>query len=148
VWIEALRIEGGVLDGFHQRFSANLNVLIGGRGTGKSSVIELIRFCLRASSYTEAGEQQATEHALGVLGDGRVTVTLTNGRARFDVVRTAQDTNPEEWAAFDPPLVFSQSEIETIGLQAQSRLRLIDGFLPAGQIKRQCDHIENSFSDG
>ena len=37
VWIEALHIEGGVLDGLSQKFSPRLNVLIGGRGTGKSS---------------------------------------------------------------------------------------------------------------
>ena len=36
VWVEALRIEGGVLEGFDQRFDRRLNVLIGGRGTGKS----------------------------------------------------------------------------------------------------------------
>lgn len=129
MWIEALRIEGGVLAGFDQRFSDKLNVLIGGRGTGKSSVIELIRFCLGASSYTESGQQQAIEHALGVLGDGRVTVTLTNGRERIEVSRTAHDTEADTSASDTAPFVFSQAEIESIGLQAHSRLRLIDGFL-------------------
>lgn len=129
VWIEALRIEGGILDGFDQQFDPKLNVLIGGRGTGKSSVIELLRFCLGASSYDEPGEQEAAEHALGVLGDGRVTVTLTDGKQRIEVSRTAQDIEPEASDEFDSPFVFSQSEIETIGLQAHSRLRLIDDFL-------------------
>jgi len=133
VWIEALRVEGGVLGGFDQQFTGKLNVLIGGRGTGKSSVIELIRFCLGASSYTDSGQQEAAEHALGVLGDGRVTVTLTNGKERIEVSRTAHDDEPESSTSFSPPFVFSQSEIETIGLQALSRLRLIDGFLTAEQ---------------
>ena len=118
-----------MLDGFDQSFSDELNVLIGGRGTGKSSVVELIRFCLGAGSYTETGQQEAVEHALGVLGDGRVTVTLTNDRERIEVARTAQDTDADVSTSHAPPFVFSQSEIETIGLQAQSRLRLIDGFL-------------------
>ena len=133
MWIETVRIEGGILDGFEQRFSRKLNVLIGARGTGKSSVIELIRFCLGASSYTQAGEQHSTEHALGVLGDGKITVSLTNGKQRLDVSRTAQDTEIEGSEYFDAPFVFSQAEIESIGLQSQSRLRLIDGFLPARQ---------------
>jgi DNA repair exonuclease SbcCD ATPase subunit len=137
VWIEALRIEGGILNGFDQRFDRKLNVIIGGRGTGKSSVIELIRFCLGATSYTDSGEQEATEHALGVLGDGKVTITLSDGQHRIEVSRTAQDIEPEAFEALVTPFVFSQSEIETIGLQAQSRLRLIDDFLrlqhrPAG----------------
>lgn len=133
MWIEALRIEGGVLDGFDQGFDRRLNVLIGGRGTGKSSVIQLIRFCLGATSYTESGQKEAAQHALGVLGDGRVTVTMTDGKQRFEVSRTAQDTEAQTSEAFTPPFVFSQAEIESIGLQAQSRLRLIDAFLPLQQ---------------
>jgi hypothetical protein len=38
--------EGGFLDGCTVRFNPNLNVLVGGRGTGKSSVIESIRAVL------------------------------------------------------------------------------------------------------
>jgi DNA repair exonuclease SbcCD ATPase subunit len=133
VWIEALRVEGGVLDGFAQRFDRRLNVLVGGRGTGKSSVIQLIRFCLGATSYTEQGQKEAAQHALGVLGDGAVTVTITDGKQRFEVSRTAQDTESQAGESFNPPFVFSQAEIETIGLQAQSRLRLIDAFLPLQQ---------------
>ena len=44
--IERLQIEGGFLDGFDIKFASGLNVLIGARGTGKTSVIELIRFAL------------------------------------------------------------------------------------------------------
>ena len=130
MWIETLRIEGGILNGFDQRFDPKLNVLIGGRGTGKSSVIELIRFCLGATSYTQSGEQEATEHALGVLGDGKVTITLVDGRQRIEISRTVQDVKPDTSEFFVAPFVFSQAEIETIGLQTQSRLRLIDSFLP------------------
>lgn len=129
MWIEALRIEGGVLDGFDRRFDSQLNVLIGGRGTGKSSVIELIRFCLGATSYSTSAEQLSMEHALGVLGDGRVTVTLRDGSHRIEVSRTAADPQPDSEVPFEAPFVFAQSEIETIGLHAQSRLRLIDDFV-------------------
>jgi predicted ATPase len=130
VWIEALRIEGGVLGGFAQRFDRRLNVFIGGRGTGKSSVIQLLRYCLGASSPTDQGHKEALQHALGVLGDGEVTVTLADGRQRFEVSRTAQDAEPRTSEIFVTPLVFSQSEIESLGLHAQSRLQLIDAFLP------------------
>jgi chromosome segregation ATPase len=133
VWIDSLRIEGGMLNGLDQHFDPHLNVLIGGRGTGKSSVIELMRFCLGGTFYTETGQEQSTEHALGVLGDGRVTVIVTDGRQRIEVSRTAQEDTSDLAAPVVNPFVFSQSEIETIGLQAQSRLRLIDGFLPPRQ---------------
>lgn len=42
--IRRMQVEGGVLDGFDVTFSRGLNVLIGARGTGKTSSIELIRF--------------------------------------------------------------------------------------------------------
>ena len=38
--------EGGFLDGVTVRLNPNLNVLIGGRGTGKSTVIESLRYVL------------------------------------------------------------------------------------------------------
>lgn len=38
--------EGGFLDGTAVRFNENLNVLIGGRGAGKSTVLESIRYAL------------------------------------------------------------------------------------------------------
>ncbi|WP_018447865.1 hypothetical protein [Rhizobium gallicum] len=130
MWIERVTVEGGVLDGFEEEFHPRLNVLIGGRGTGKSSVIELIRFCLGAATHSKAAAKEAAEHALGVLGDGRVTLTVRDGEHRTHISRTAlQDTPDVDGQFVIAPFVFSQSEIEAIGLQASSRLQLIDGFL-------------------
>lgn len=129
MWIESIRIEGGTLDGFRQSFSPGLNVLIGGRGTGKSSVIELIRFCLGAPSSSDAIAKDALEHALGVLGDGKVVITLTNGSDRVEVSRIATDSDDNCPPEVSPPLVFSQKEVEQIGARSQSRMRLVDGFI-------------------
>jgi predicted nucleic acid-binding Zn-ribbon protein len=129
-----------MLDGFEQKFDQGLNVLIGGRGTGKSSVIELIRFCLGATSYTDSSQQHSTEHALGVLGDGKVIVTVNDGQQQFDLSRTAQDDEPEADLSEDSPFVFSQSEIETIGLHAHSRLRLIDDFVQSEASRKADEH--------
>lgn len=139
MWIESIRIEGGTLDGFQQNLSPGLNVLIGGRGTGKSSVIELIRFCLGAPSSSDAIAKEALEHALGVLGDGKVILTLTNGSDRIEVSRIATDSDDNCPMEISPPLVFSQKEIEQIGARSQSRLRLVDGFISgrsAAAVKR------------
>ncbi len=129
MWIESIRIEGGSLDGFRQNLSPGLNVLIGGRGTGKSSVIELIRFCLGAPSSSDAIGKDALEHALGVLGDGKVVITLTNGDDRIEVSRIATDSEDNCPLEVSPPFVFSQKEVEQIGARSQSRMRLVDGFI-------------------
>lgn len=129
MWIESIGVEGGSLDGFRQSLSPGLNVLIGGRGTGKSSVIELIRFCLGAPSSSDAIGKDALEHALGVLGDGKVVITLTNGSDRIEVSRIATDSDDNCPLEVSPPFIFSQKEVEQIGARSQSRMRLIDGFI-------------------
>ena len=58
VFIEQVQIEDGFLGGLHLRFEAGLNVLIGARGTGKTSLIELIRYALGASAFTEDAERR------------------------------------------------------------------------------------------
>jgi PHP family Zn ribbon phosphoesterase len=50
--IIGLRIDKGFLDGQVIGFTENLNCLIGGRGTGKTSVIEIIRFLLEENIPT------------------------------------------------------------------------------------------------
>jgi hypothetical protein len=45
----AMAWEGGFLDGTRLHFNGNLNVLIGGRGTGKSTLIESLRYVLDIS---------------------------------------------------------------------------------------------------
>lgn len=129
VWIESINIEGGTLDGFRQSLSPGLNVLIGGRGTGKSSVIELIRFGLGAPASSDSIGKEALEHALGVLGDGKITITLANGDDRIEVSRIASDEHHFRPLEMISPLVFSQKEVEQIGARSQLRLRLVDAFL-------------------
>jgi hypothetical protein len=144
VWISNVSVEGGILDGYNQSFDPGLNVIIGARGTGKSSVIELIRFCLNAKPYSETAAQAAREHALGILGDGKVVLELKDRSGFITVTRTANDEQPEADGEFVHPFIFSQAEIETVGLRAQSRLRLIDGFLNEDYIhRRKMDQIRS-----
>jgi ABC-type uncharacterized transport system ATPase subunit len=42
--ILALSVTGGFLDGLRLDFEDGLNCIIGGRGTGKTTVLEFIRF--------------------------------------------------------------------------------------------------------
>jgi DNA repair exonuclease SbcCD ATPase subunit len=130
--IERLQIEGGFLDGFDVRFSRGLNVLIGARGTGKTSVIELIRFALAARNHTNEAGERSNDHAEAVLDDGVVTIELNDLFETVTVTRAAGDDAPQANGRYDKPLVFSQTEIENVGLSEGGRLRLIDGFVPDG----------------
>jgi DNA repair ATPase RecN len=59
----AMAWEGGFLDGMRIHFNGNLNVLVGGRGTGKSTVLESLRYALAIDPLGE----EATKAHQGVL---------------------------------------------------------------------------------
>lgn len=126
--IDRVQIEEGFLDGLDVSFTAGLNVIIGARGTGKTSLIELVRFCLGVPGYTGESQKRSLNHALSVLASGQVTVTLTDGGREVLVTRTAGEDEPRTSAPFASPIVFSQTEIETVGLRHEGRIRLLDGF--------------------
>ena len=124
-------MEEGFLDGLDVSFVPGLNVIIGARGTGKTSLIELIRFCLNVPGVTSESRKGSLDHARSVLGSGQVTVTLSEGERDLLVTRTADEDVPRASGTFVAPIVFSQTEIETVGLRAQGRLALLDGFFDA-----------------
>jgi predicted ATP-binding protein involved in virulence len=114
--IRRLQVEEGFLDGLDLTFDEGLNVLIGPRGTGKTSIIEVIRFCLGIPALTENASVQSREHALSILGSGRATVTLQSGSEMFAVSRTAEHSTGGVEFGVTAPLILSQNEIESVGL--------------------------------
>ncbi len=128
--IERVQIEEGFLDGLDLRLVPGLNVIIGERGTGKTSLIELIRFCLDAPSYTPESEKRSRDHALSVLGSGLISVAVRHGEKTFTATRQASDPSPKIIRSFPAPIIFSQTEIESVGLQPNGRLHLLDEFVP------------------
>lgn len=129
LYIQRVQVDGGFLEGLDLKLVPGLNVVFGARGTGKTSLIELIRFALGAKGYTAESAKRAGEHARSVLGDGEVTVTLQGETGAFTVSRSAREDRPRTDRTLLAPVIFSQSEVESVGLHASGRLRLIDGFL-------------------
>lgn len=127
--ITRIQVEEGFLDGLDLRLCKGLNVLIGARGTGKTSVVELIRFGLGAQANTADSARKATDHARSILGSGQVTLTLEGDGVMATVVRASDDNEPRSDAEFSRPIVFAQSEIEQVGLLPLGRLRIIDSFV-------------------
>lgn len=126
--VKRVQVEEGFLDGLDVSLVSGLNVIIGARGTGKTSLVELIRFCLGVPGYTGESQKRSLDHALSVLGSGQVTVTLSDGDRDVLVTRTAVEEEPRASAPFALPIVFSQTEIETVGLRQEGRVRLLDSF--------------------
>ncbi len=84
--------EGGFLDGLAIRFSENLNVLVGGRGTGKSTVIESLRYVLGLEPLGDEARRLHEGIVRGVLQSGTkvslLTRTWTPAESEYVIERT------------------------------------------------------------
>ena len=141
--IKRLQVTGGFLIGIDIHFDDGLNCIIGPRGTGKSSVLELARYSLNIMPGREGDplRKRIVSVIENNLGGGRVEVTIeTKDGLTYIVSRAAG----EEPILLDPerkPLsvefsssqlfgadVYSQNQIENIAETAHYQLDLIDGF--------------------
>ncbi len=141
--IKAIRIVGGFLDGAEIDLSAGLNCIIGGRGTGKTTVLELVRFVFAGTSALDSdGASTRVESLLDHnLGGGRVEATVaTRDGIEFVVTRSIgeepivldADRKPTEISLRRGGIlhvdVYSQNEIESIADCSSSQLALLDNF--------------------
>jgi len=95
--------QGGFLDGAAIHFNENLNVLIGGRGTGKSTVIESLRYVL---GLEPLGEDARKAHY------GIVNHVLCNGTKISLLVRAHRPAKRDyliERTIPNPPIVRDES---------------------------------------
>jgi hypothetical protein len=95
----AMAWEGGFLDDTAVHFNGNLNVLVGGRGTGKSTMIESIRYAL---GLEPLGEEARKAH------EGVIRNVLRSGTKISLLVRShtpAQRSYTVERSVPNPPIV-------------------------------------------
>ncbi|MDQ0457714.1 TrlF family AAA-like ATPase [Rhizobium paknamense] len=78
--IRSIRFDGGILDGQTLHFSSELNTLIGIRGSGKSSILEAVRYALDIprgdKSQDTKYKDELIRHTLG--SGGKVTLTAVD----------------------------------------------------------------------
>jgi AAA domain len=127
ILIESLKVSGGFLADLNIQFVPGLNTIIGPRGTGKTSVIELIRYCLGSRTLSERLNIATLNHAKAILGNGVASVVMRDGNEMLALSRGSNDEAPRV-ARWSRPFILAQNEIESIGLDAASRVALLDGF--------------------
>lgn len=132
MYLNRLEVEEGFLDGLAMDFVPGLNVIIGPRGTGKTSIIELIRFCLDVQAFTTEAHETAMKHAADVLGSGRVVINATVDGGEVSIARSLTDEQPRmsRTVGLTSVSILSQKEIEQVGKDGAGQLRLIDEFAP------------------
>jgi len=147
--IEYLKVTGGYLDGLEIEFSEHLNSFIGGRGTGKSTLIECIRYVLDLRPIGRNAQKQHDEIIKVNLGNDRARIELgirsskMNGR-RFVIARRYGEStsvkdengNPSTFTPADllPEIeVYGQNEIYEIAQDKPSQRKLLSRFLELDQ---------------
>ena len=153
----ALGWEGGFLDGVAVRLNSNLNVLVGGRGAGKSTIIESLRYVL---GLDPIGEEAQRTH------QGIVRHVLRNGTKISLVVRRHRPTTREyriDRTVPNPPVVrdengrisnllpaeilprvevYGQHEVSELTRSSEKLTRLLDRFVERDQaLARRKDGI-------
>lgn len=143
--IERVRFVGGYLDGVDVEFSEHLNAVIGGRGTGKSTLLECIRFAMDLEPFGKEAKSKHDAILKNNLGKESGIVELIvrsatmHGR-KFKVSRkwgnqpfvVDEQGNVTPYKPIDllPGIeLYGQNEIYEMTRDPQSRNQLIERFL-------------------
>lgn len=140
-----LSITGGYLDGVKIEFSDHLNTVIGGRGTGKSTLLECIRFALNLEPKGRQAIKSFKEIIKENLGQekGRVEIqvissaqngkkyTISRRYGELPIVRDSEG-NVSSFLPKDllPGIdIYGQNEIYDLAQDENNQIKLLDRFL-------------------
>ena len=160
--LRSIRWAGGFLDGVECKFNPNLNVIIGGRGAGKSTIVESLRYVL---DLQPVGSEAQRAHT-GIVGDvliGGSKITLevevqtptvsafrvertVHGEAKvFDAANQVSHLQPSDLL---PGIgVYGQHEIAEIARSPKKCTSLLHRFIEGDQtITRRKNEVKKSLA--
>jgi ABC-type lipoprotein export system ATPase subunit len=144
--IVSMTIAGGYLDGVKIAFSSHLNTVIGGRGTGKSTLLECLRYALDVPPKGKQAQKLHLEIIKENLGkaSGRIEMEVVSSSqhgkryrvsrryGEMPIVRDERgDVSTLQPRDLLPGIdIYGQNEIYELAQDEQSRIQLLDRFLP------------------
>lgn len=141
-----MKVSGGFLDGAEFNFKKGLNCIIGGRGTGKTTTLELIRYALDDFPRQErspAARRKLENLMQQNLGGGRVELQIvTEDGVIYEIHRSVGEepiildekgtptalTISGLTSRLFKAAIYSQNEVESIADQKSFQLDLLDSF--------------------
>lgn len=124
-WVRSIRYEGGILDGKRFDFSDQLNYLIGIRGSGKSAVLETLRYALELPCDENIADWKYKHELVSftLRSGGKVIVEAEDAQGRICEVRRILNDRSGVYvenqlrpgvstqSAVNKPLFFGQKEL-------------------------------------
>lgn len=157
--IQNILVSGsGFLGNLSINWNEDLNVLIGGRGAGKSAIIETLRYAFAIESYSDQSyREELVRHALGSGGKVEIGLVrpLGNGQIRkYQISRVlgepprVVEIDSQKPVAISPsellgpnggPMIFGQREIYAVSQSEEYRLVLLDELIGEEARRRAVD---------
>jgi len=129
-WLKKVSFEGDKLDGRVINFSPELNAFIGIRGSGKSTILEALRFALDISFGKNAADREYKEGSVknALASGGKVTLTAVDRHGVEYEVRRIVDEQPDVYVGgklqpginiretvVHKPIYFGQKDLSNTG---------------------------------
>jgi len=165
-YIKSIAFEGGLLEGTKIDFSPELNNLIGIRGSGKSSLLEVLRYVLGISLPINAADQDYKNSLItrSMGSGGKAIVTIVNKQneeyrieklygQKEDIYKNnlLQPGISIDATGFNSPIYFGQKDLSNKGKDFEGDLiqRLIGTRLKSVQVKigQKEREVENIISE-
>lgn len=135
-YIKSIAFEGGLLDGKKIDFSPELNNIIGIRGSGKSSILEIMRYTLSIPLGTKAIDKEYKDNLIIYVlkSGGKVVVKIVNEHEEeyriekiydqladiYDINGNRQDVSIN--AIFKQPVYFGQKDLSNKDIDFETDL--------------------------
>ncbi len=147
--VRAISLEGGFLANQGIHFSPNLNCIIGGRGTGKSTTFEAIRCLTGQIDGSEVIDSEIWPEAIDLLVEDQAGQAHQMRRRLNSEVENA--LFPETMPTDFPVECYAQSEAATISQSATSDpaslLRFLDRFIGVSADIREEDELRKAIME-
>ena len=128
-WIRSLRFEGGLYDGRRIEFSPRANALIGPPSSGKSLVIDAIRYAFDINCDIPDVQDSIDSRLTRCLPNGTaVVVEVESQDDRYEIRRIRGGTTVPVMDA--KPIVFSQTELSRRSMERTPSVKLLDVHCP------------------
>ncbi len=148
--IQRLQVVGGFLDGIDLRFHDGLTTVLGAKGSGKSIMVELLRFAMgQEPTQPDVAKDHAAKLEKVLRPYGRVAVTIRADDGHFYSIHREYDPargNPYHDAPVPPEELmpchfFSQNEIVRLAESEDEQIRFIDSFFDFRLHQRGLDRV-------